>query len=173
MHTATLKSGGWCASKAAPGAWSVSISVAQAQAGASATDQGQAHGGQGGAAWTAGKTVGFKKTLPRQTQIQPHGKKQLVGEEAVRAHGPRPDLHLHLLPNCGGTKGCLDSLPLCPVPTPWRRAVIRGTGQGCGLPTVSCQGWMEAGLGRGEVGSRRIFPVSPLLRTPVLRFHGL
>lgn len=76
MHTATLKSGEWCASKAAPRPGQSAFRWALC----SRRRPRPAEGAGRGWAWTAGKTLGLKKTLPRQTQIQVHGKKK-VGRE--------------------------------------------------------------------------------------------
>lgn len=67
MHTATLKSGEGSASKAAH-------SPARQQFPGLALRHDQ-EGQGGGRAWAAGKTLGLKKTLLRQTQTQVHGKK--------------------------------------------------------------------------------------------------
>lgn len=88
MHTATLKSGEGCASKAALGEPG-SISLA------GTLEEGQEEQGGGAGARAAGKTLGLKKTLPRQSQIQVHGK--------VKAQQPRPALLWTLLPRCGDT----------------------------------------------------------------------
>lgn len=141
MHTATLKSGEGCASKAALESQAVSLAAAQTR---------PRRGGRG-RAWAAGKTLGLKKTLPRQTQIQVHGRKKRKRESeslAFRA-SPPPDPPAQMwghmwVPGCHMVP---DFSAVIPAPPLGPRLFLGSQCQGCGLPAAFCQGWVGETLG--------------------------
>lgn len=129
MHTATLKSGeGAHQRRPWPGAPDTS--------------------GQGGAGrertWAAGKTLGLKQTLPRQTQIQVPGKKRGESESPTSQSSPSSDPLAQMWGHMW-VPGMIPGLSaVMPVPPLGPGLVL---GRKCLLP----------GMGGGEVRGRRIF----------------
>lgn len=153
MHTATLKSGEWCASKAAPRPGQSAFRWALC----SRRGPGPAEGAGRGWAWTAGKTLGLKKTLPRQTQIQVHGKKK-VGRELKPEIPGQPSIRPSC-PDAGDTCGCPadawcpDSLFSCPHLPLVQGCSLEGNAKDADCPLPFARDGWRAGLGHGgEVG---------------------
>lgn len=115
-------------------------------------------GGAARAAWTAGKTLGLKKTLPRQTEIQVHGKKKIGGWLKPKT---QTNPALDLLPRCGDTCGC-PALCCHAHTSPWHRALPWKEMPRTQTALRLVPGWMEGWAGPwGRSRGRGIFRLLP------------